>query len=218
MNPVIAPPGSLWLHFAYKEFVLAYFDFRYEGRAPDFPDEPWMGYAHMDAVCVLMSALQAGRIKSLYLNDDGSVDLKPGFWRKGTRYKFIETGILSDREICDEDENIFVDADDFRETLKALKAGRIAEVMGASGAEVASVILSPDDNEQKIPEKTTGQPLARQRGPKPIKGERIKAAMRAMKRSELEAMKHVEMAAKFGAVPDTCEKARKAVLAEFRGD
>jgi hypothetical protein len=56
--------------------------------------------------------------------------------------------------------------------------------------------------------------IKRRRGPKPIVTERVKAAMRDFAADDLSGMKIVEMAAKFGASPDTCRQARAAILSE----
>ena len=143
MNPVIPLPGTLWLHFAYKEFVPAYFHWSRGGRNPTPVDEPWSGYAHMDAICTLQMALQDGIVSSCFMGDNGIMQIKPSYWRKGVRYQFIETGILKDKKLSKDEENIFVSAQEFRALMEHLQAGKIAEVFSKSQDEPIEIKLQP---------------------------------------------------------------------------
>jgi hypothetical protein len=61
---------------------------------------------------------------------------------------------------------------------------------------------------------TAATDAGQRRGPKPVTMERVKTEMRAHAADDLSAMKLVEMASKFAASPDTCRRAREAILAE----
>jgi hypothetical protein len=87
--------------------------------------------------------------------------------------------------------------------------GRPSLKEGAAGAMWPRTATSPG----AIAASDAGQ-IKRRRGPEPVVTERVKAAMRAHAADDLSAMKVVEMASKFTASPDTCRRARKAILAE----
>lgn len=152
MNPVIPLPGTIWLHNAYKEFVPAYFHWSRSGREPNYADEPWMGFAHMDAICTLLAALQSGILKSFFMNDDGVVQIKPGYWRRGTRHEFIETGILADKKLAKEEENIFVSTEEFKSLMGKLVSGQIAEVFSSSAAQPLDALKGGASKGGRLPE------------------------------------------------------------------
>jgi hypothetical protein len=114
------------------------------------------------------------------------------------------------------DPNAFVDASISFYGLSYLRNPRGLSVfyhLTVDSAEFAKWANSRDAQSLKSKVKLIKAP-SKKTGPKGIKGERIKAEMRAMDRADLDAMKDEELAAQFGASKSHCVNLRTIVLAE----